>query len=201
MTNESVNRVVRLIAEQSIDRASQSLSKMLKAGAAIELKRVEMVDIADITSDISRENQEVIGAFVDLKGDAPFKFLFYVETKGAFMLTDLYLNREHGFTLNYDEYVSSTIQEIGNILASAIANTFASDFQINFKPSPPVVLKDFSAVLFEQLIMETAIEDNKLLLIESGLVIRKIKLPCRIFIIPMPGTYKILEFSGGDCTQ
>ena len=36
MTNEPVNRVVRLIAEQSIDRASQSLSKMLKAGAAIE---------------------------------------------------------------------------------------------------------------------------------------------------------------------
>jgi len=195
MSNEPINRAVRLIAEQSIDRASQSLSKMLKAGASIDLKRVGMVDIADITTDLNGENQEVIGSFVDLLGDAPFKFLFYVQTKGAFMLTDLLLKRKSGTTLQYDENVSGTIQEIGNILASAVANTFANDFQISFKPTPPVVFNDFAASLFEGLIFQAAGEDNQILLIESRLVIMKIHLPCRIFVIPMPGSYKILEFS------
>lgn len=197
MTNEPVNRVVRLIAEQSIDRASQSLSKMLKAGAAIELKRIAMVDIADITAELSRESEEVIGSFVDILGDAPFKFLFYVQTEGALMLTDLLLPKKPRTPLAYDTYVSGTIQEIGNILASAVANTFANDFQINFKPTPPVVFNDFAATLFQELILEAAIENNKILLIESKLVVRKINLPCRMFIIPMPGSYKILEFSGG----
>ena len=197
MPNESVNRAVRLIAEQSIDRASQSLSKMIKAGAAINLKRVDMVDVADITVDLNSENQEVTGSFVDLLGDAPFKFLFYVQTKGALMLTDLFLKRKLGSTLQYDENVSSTIQEIGNILASAVANTFTSDFQLRFKPTPPVVFNDFAASLFEELIFEAAGEDNKILLIESKLVVMKINLPCRIFVIPMPGSYKVLELSGG----
>ena len=201
MSTESVNRAVRLIAEQSIDKASQSLSKMLKAGAAIELKRIDMVDIADITADITRENQEVTGSFVDLLGDAPFKFLFYVGVPGAFMLTDLLLNKEAGTTLNYDEYVTGTMQEIGNILASAVANTFANDFQISFKPTPPVVFKDYAAVLFEELIFQAAGDENKILLIESGLVVKKINLPCRIFVIPMPGSYKVLEFSGGGCPR
>jgi len=197
MSNESVNRAIRLIAEQSIDKASQSLSKMLKAGAVIDLKRIDLVDISDVMADITGENQEVTGSFVDLRGDAPFKFLFYVQTQGAFLLTDLLLNKEPGTTGNYDEYVSGTIQEIGNILASAIANTFAGNFQMSFKPTPPVVFKDYAAVLLEEMIMQTASEDNKILLIESGLVVKKINLPCRIFIIPMPGSYKILEFSGG----
>ena len=80
MTKDTVNRAVRLIAEQGIDRASQSLSKMLRSGAVIDLKRIEMVDIADISKDLSLENHEVIGSFIDLLGDAPFKFLFYVQT-------------------------------------------------------------------------------------------------------------------------
>ena len=197
MPKESVNRAVRMIAEHSIDKASQSLSKMLKAGASIDLKRVDMVDITEITADLSQENQEVIGSYIDLLGDAPFKFLFYVHTQGAFMLTDLLLNNEIGTTKRYDEYVSGTIQEIGNILASAIANTFAGDFQISFKPTAPIVFNDYAASVFQEMIVEVASEDNNILLIDSRLEVIKIHLPCRIFVIPMPGSYKVLEFSGG----
>ena len=113
------------------------------------------------------------------------------------MLTDLLLKNEPGTTLQVNEYVSSTIQEIGNILATAIANTFTGNFQISFKPTPPVVFNDYAATLFEDLILQAAAEDNKILLIESKFEIKKINLPCRIFVIPLPGAYKILEFTGG----
>ena len=194
---DGVHRAVRLIAEQSIDKASQSFSKMLRTGAAIEVKRIDMVDVAEITADLSLQNQEVIGSFVDLQGDAPFKFLFYVEMSGAFILTDLLLRKEPGTTQQCDEYVSSTVQEIGNILASSIANTFASDFQVKLRPTPPVVFNDFAATLFQELIFEAAVEENRILLIESKFEIRKVHLPCRIFLIPMPGSCKFLECAGG----
>jgi len=196
MPNESVNRAVRLIAERSIDKASQSFSKMIKLGAAIDLKRIEMVDIADISADLGGVPQEVIGSMVDLVGDAPFKFLFYVETQGAFSLTDLLLKRAPGTTVFIDEFVTSTIQEIGNILASAVANTFANDFQIDLRPTAPMVFNDFAATLFEGLIFEAAQEDNRVLMIECKFEVRKLNLPCQLFVIPMPGSYKILEFSG-----
>jgi len=180
MPNESVNRAVRLIAERSIDKASQSFSKMIKLGAAIDLKRIEMVDIADISADLGGVPQEVIGSMVDLVGDAPFKFLFYVETQGAFSLTDLLLKRAPGTTVFIDEFVTSTIQEIGNILASAVANTFANDFQIDLRPTAPMVFNDFAATLFEGLIFEAAQEDNRVLMIECKFEVRKLNLPCRL---------------------
>lgn len=197
MPSESISRAVQLIAEQSIDKASQSLSKMLKAGASIELKRVVMVDVADISADLTRETEEVIGSFVDLIGDAPFKFLFYVDTQGAFTLTDLLMRRTAGTTKDFDIYVSSTIQEIGNILASAVANTFSNNFQMSLKPSPPLVFNDFAATLFQELIFDAATEENKILVMESRFEVIKMNLPCRIFVIPLPGSYKMLEFAGG----
>lgn len=195
--SDAVNRAIRLIAEQSIDKASQSLSKMLKAGAAIELKRIDMVDISDITADLGRMEEAVIGSFVDLVGDAPFRFLFFVETQGAFMLTDLLLRKPAGTFKSFDMYVSSTIQEIGNILASAVANTFSAHYQMSLQPAPPQVFNDFAATLFQELIFEAAMEENKVLLMESRFEVVKNNLPCRIFFIPMPGSYKILEFAGG----
>ena len=195
---ESVSRAVKFIAEQSIDRASQSLSKMLKTGAQISLKNIDLVDVAEVTEQMNAKTEEVIGSFVDLWGDAPFKFLFYVETPGAFTLTDLVLRRPPGTTKSYDMIVNSTIQEIGNILASAVANTFANQFQVNLKPSPPVVFNDFAATLFSNLIMETALEDNKIFLMECKFEVVKANLPCQMFLIPMPGSYKILQFAGGE---
>jgi len=195
--SDSVNRVIRLIAEQSIDKASQSLSKMLRCGAAIELKKVDMVDVTQITMDLSSDDQEVIGSVVDLQGDAPFKFLFFVQTQGAFLLTDLLLRREPGTTKECDELVNGTVQEIGNILASAVCNTFTSDFGMSLRPTPPVVCNDFAATLFQEFIFEAAVEENKIMLIESRFEVKKVNLPCRIFVIPMPGSYKFLEFSGG----
>ncbi len=195
---EKVSRSVQFIAEQSIDKASQSLSKLLKAGAQITLKKVDLVDIAIVTEDVNRENQEVIGAFVDLVGDAPFKFLFYVSMEGAYLMTDLMLRRQEGTTQEYNVYVSGAIQEIGNILSSAFANTFAAHFKISMKPTPPVVINDFSGTLFQELIMDAAMEENKILLMDSSFEVVKVKMQCRVFVLPQPGSYRMLAYAGGE---
>lgn len=192
-----INRMVEMVAEQSIYKASLSLSKMLKAGASIDLKRIAMADIGEVTESVNQENEEVTGAFVDLTGDAPFKFLFYVDTKGAFVLTDLLLRKEPGYTTEMSEYVTSTIQEIGNILASAVANTFSADFRISMLPSPPVVVSDFSGALFQEFLMESAMTSDKVMLLESQFNVVKASLRCRMFIVPQSGSEKILEFSAG----
>lgn len=195
---ENVSRAVRFIAEQSIDKASQSLSKMLRTGAMIQLKRIDLTDIADATERVNAQTEEVIGSFVELTGDAPFKFLFYVQTEGAYALTDLLLRRAIGTTKTNDIYVSSTIQEIGNILAAAVCNVFSNQFQVSLKPQPPIVLNDFAGSMFQELIMEAAAADNKIFLMESRFEVMKVDLPCQMFILPLPGSYKVLQFAGGE---
>jgi len=192
---QKTDRALKLIATLSIDKSSQVLSKTIKAGAKIDLEDVYVSDISTVTEKvIATENNEVVGAFIDLVGDAPFKFLFYVDIKDSLTLTDLMINREVGTTKEFDLYAQSCVQEIGNILSSAITNVFANDFQITMKPEPPTVISDFASTLFQEYIMGTALETNEILIIESVFKVISQDISCRMFIMPTGDSEKILSY-------
>jgi chemotaxis protein CheC len=191
---KDVHYVLRIVAKLSIDKASQVLSKMVRAGSRIDLEKVYVVDISKATEDvIANEQGDVVGAFVDLVGDIPFKFLFYVDTKDSMMLTDLILRRKEGATKAVDTYTLSAVQELGNILSSAITNVFASDFQVAMKPSPPTVVHDYASTIFQEYIMDAAADQNEILMIESVFRVVKMDIRCRMFLLPKSDAQKTLE--------
>jgi chemotaxis protein CheY-P-specific phosphatase CheC len=194
MEAQKVHRALQLVANLSIDKASQVLSKMIKAGAKIELENVYMADISKATEKIMVEDtSDVVGAFVELVGDMPFKFLFYVNAEDSLTLTDLILRKEIGSTKKFDLYVASSVQELGNILSSAITNVFASDFQIQMKPTPPIVVHDYASTVFGEYIMEAAAEQNEILMIESQFRVVRMNIKCRMFLLPKGDTQKALS--------
>lgn len=187
-----INRLVKLVAEQSIEKSSEVLEKSLNTNARIDLKEVTLVDISDATAKAYEANQEVVGTLIDLVGDAPFKFLFYVNMSEVFMLTDLFLAQEVGTTKEFDDMSKSCIQELGNIISSAITNVFAANFQITMRPNPPTVLHDFSGSLFEAFVMEVAYEADQLLLIESAFQITEKEMGCKMYLLPVAGSEHLL---------
>ena len=88
-----MTQAFNLIARRSIDKASQVLSKALRAGARIECVEIKEVDISEITESIYQDNRSVIGAITELVGDTNLSFLFVADIKDAFTLTDLFLGR------------------------------------------------------------------------------------------------------------
>ncbi|VAX35212.1 hypothetical protein MNBD_UNCLBAC01-234 [hydrothermal vent metagenome] len=188
----NINKLTELIAQLSVDRASQVLSKMVKSGTQIILERSYVANISEVTEKINAEGGEVMGAFVDLVGDAPFKFLFYTDAQQAVVLTDMILQKKIGTTKEVNIYVNGAIQEIGNILASAVCNVFSTDFQINMKPSPPEVFHDFVGSIFEECIMSVASERKEIFMIESTFYVVKQNIKCSMLILPMPGSEEIL---------
>ncbi len=189
-----VNKAIKLIAQLSIDRSSQVFSKLIKAGASITMENAYIADISDLTRRINENDEPVAGTFIDLVGDAPFKFLFYVRIEDSFVLTDLMLRRPIGSTKTFDLYASSAVQEIGNIISSAISNVFSTDFQIGMKPTPPVVVSDFAGTIFQEYIMSAAADKNEILLIESNFQVLKNNVKCHLFILPTGNSEKVLSY-------
>ena len=185
-----IGKAVELIAQLSVDRASQVLSKLIKTGARIVLERAYMADISDATAQINTEEieGEVIGSMVDMVGGAPFKFLFYADAPGCLTLTDLILQRPLGTTKDFDIYVHSTIQEIGNIMSSAVCSVFERDFAISLKPTPPKVVHDFVGTVFQEFVLGTASERDEVLIIQSRFSIVNYNIQCNMFILPFPGS-------------
>jgi len=194
MSDQSrINNAITLIARLSIDKSSRTLSKFVRAGARIELERAYVVDVSEATKVIAHGESEVVGALVNLTGDAPFKFLFFVGLKDSFLLADLILRRPLGTTTGFDLYASSAVQEIGNVLATSISNVFATDFQIVMRSTPPMVLHDYAGTLFEEYILEAAVEKNELFIIETKFFVVEHNINCHMFIVPLHGSEDVLS--------
>jgi len=192
-SQDKLQKAIKVIAQLSIDTASRTFSKLIKAGATIDLERAFIADISEVTRMFSGSEDEVVGAYVDLVGDAPFTFLFFVSAPDSLMLTDLMLRREVGTTKEFDLYAKSAVQEIGNVLASAIVNVFSRDFGIAMKPTPPAVCRDYIGTVFEEYIMKSAGELNELFVMESRFCVVQFDIKCHMFIVPLPGSDEVLQ--------
>jgi chemotaxis protein CheC len=185
---------VELIARKSIDRASQILSKAIRLGAKIEFLEVIESDISQITSKMSDQDQSVIASLIQLTQDTKWNVLFTVPLKDALILTDLFIRKPVGTTTEFNIYVESTIQELGNMMASSICNTFSADFNLLLKPSPPLVMKDYEAAIFSDLLlMENEIED-KIFLIHTRFLVVKYEMTCKLYLLPQKGSLQVLDF-------
>ncbi len=193
MTDEKIDRAVTMIAKLSIDKSSQVFSKTIRSGARIEMEKAYMADISEASAKAYAEDKEVVGSFIDLDGDAPFKFLFYINDTDSLIITDLMLRREVGLTTEFNIYAQSAVQEVGNILASAISNVFSADFGIALKPTPPSVVHDYAGTIFEEYLLDVAAEKNEVLMIESKFSIVHSDIKCSMFLLPYPGSERVLS--------
>jgi chemotaxis protein CheC len=195
MLNEpKINRAIKLVAKISIDKASQVFSKLIKTGARIEMEDAFLADITSITERVNRENTNIVGAFVDLTGEVNFKFLFHVPIQDSMLLADLMLRREVGTTKEFDVYAASAVQEIGNILASAIAGVFSSDFSIDLHPTPPEVVNDYVGTVFQEFLVSAAPERNDILIMESCFHVIKNDIRCHMYLLPLGESEKVLSY-------
>ena len=189
-----IKKVIELVVKHSIDKASQVLSKILRAGAKIELENIDVVDITRATEKIMREEEkEILGSMISIEGDISCKFLFLIKVDDALIFTDLMLRNEPGTTAILNDYTKSAIQEIGNILSGAIANTFSKDFNIDIWPSTPVVLNDFLGVIFSNFIVEGAESEDVIWLIQAKFLVVRTQIECEMFLIPHAESFALLQ--------
>lgn len=189
-----INRTFRVVAERSLERASDMFAKFVRRNARIELKQVRIVHPNEATEAINAENRPIAAAYVDLLGDAPFKFLVCIGLEDARKVTDLIIGLPVGTTKVMDTMAMSAVQEVGNILASSVANVFSADFNISLKPEPPRVMMDFIGMIFAEFILMSDPDRENLILIESVVEIVEHNIDCTMFLLPVEGSDRVLSF-------
>ncbi|MFQ5962931.1 MAG: chemotaxis protein CheC [Candidatus Scalinduaceae bacterium] len=182
--SEEHMKILNILVKIGIDNASRSFSKTIKKGALIQLISTKLVDISEITEEMNNDSREMVGAMLKLKGGFQGKLLFMIPLDGAMVLQDLYIGSPQGTSKEFDEYTEGTVQELGNILASSIGNSFAADFGTTLLPTPPQVVCDFAGTIFSLLVLEDAIYQDKILLIETIFKLHKTEIDCYFFLLP-----------------
>lgn len=193
-----IKNSIKTVLELTLDKVSDIFSKTIKKEIKLILDTISIQDFTSLCEKREAENEDTVGVTVELVGDAPFKFLFMINYKDSLTITDLILSKKIGTTTEFNIYVESAVQEIGNILASTICNFFSAKYQLKMKPLPPIVLRDFGAIIFQEYLKEAAMENNYLLIVESNFSIVGTGINCKIFLMPYLNSNNLLSSLGGE---
>ena len=177
-------KILDIIIKMGMDNASRRFSKTIKHAALIELVKTELVDISEITEEMNNDLREMVASMLRLEGTFNGKLLFMIPLDGALVLQDFYMQQPPGTSKEFDEFTEGTVQEIGNILASSIGNSFASDLGSKLLPTPPQVLCDFAGTIFTSLIFEDGMDNDKILLTETKFNLHDTEVDCYFFLLP-----------------
>ncbi len=183
-------KILDIIVKIGIDKASQKFTKTIKHPALIELVKTSQIDISEITEEMNNDFREMVASMLRLEGSLNGKLLFMVPLEGALLLQDYYMQEPPGTAKEFDEFTEGTVQEIGNILASAIGNSFASDLGASLLPTSPQVLCGFGGTIFSMLIFEDGIDNDTILLTETKFKLHNTEIDCYFFLLPDTNTFK-----------
>lgn len=183
-------KILDIIVKIGIDKASQKFSKTIKHPALIELTKTFLVNISEITEEMNNDLREMVASILRLEGSLNGKLLFMVPLEGALLLQDYYMQQTPGTSKEFDEFTEGTVQEISNILASAIGNSFSSDLGASLLPTPPQVICDFAGTIFSLFIYEDGIDNDTILLTETKFKLHNTELDCYFFILPDTNTFE-----------
>ncbi len=181
-------KILDIVVKMGMDNASRRFSTTIKRAALIELVKTELVDISEITEEMNNDLREMVASMLQLEGTFNGKLLFMIPLDGALTLQDFYIGQPQGTSKEYDELTEGTVQEIGNILASSIGNSFASDLGSQLLPTPPQVVCDFAGTIFTALIFEEGMDNDKILLTETKFNIHETEIDCYFFLLPEIGS-------------
>lgn len=182
--SEKHMKILDILVKLGMDNASRAFSKTIKKGALIELVETKLVDISEITEEMNNDSREMIASVLQIQGGFQSKLLFMLPLDGALTIQDLYLGSPEGTSKEFDEYTEGTVQEIGNILASSISNSFAADFGSMLLPTPPQVVCDFAGAIFSTLVLEDGMCEDNILLIEAKFKLHKTEIDSYFFLLP-----------------
>ena len=177
-------KILDIIIKMSMDNASRRFSKTIKHAALIELVKTELVDISEITEEMNNDLREMVASMLRLEGTFNGKLLFMIPLDGALVLQDFYMQQPPGTSKEFNEFTEGTVQEIGNILASSIGNSFATDLGSKLLPTPPQVLCDFAGTIFTSLIFEDGMDTDEILLTETKFSLHNTEIDCYFFLLP-----------------
>jgi len=189
---------LRELSNIGMGHAATALSQLVGRTIMLHVPKVLIVDLAEVPDLLGGPEHLVAGVILRLEGGACGNMLLVMPRNSAERLLQALL--ASGGSLE-DEMGASTMQEIGNILASSYLNALGDMLGMTLYPSIPLLAFDMAGAVVDQVLGELGETGDQALVLETEFTDDGAAEPIRghFFLLPEPRTLEtILQAAGGD---
>ncbi len=191
--NSSLLSALRAVAVNGSYNASRALSKWLKKGVRLTSDGFVSTPIAEVASSIGGEDEPIAAIHMPLMGDMSGHMLLTFPEHVALQFVDMMMMAPPGTATELDEIGQSCLQETGNIVASAYANSLAKWLELTFEPGVPTFAYDMAASLVDPLLGMAAAESDDVFIANTEFLLDSQRLEWGLLLLPSAKSWALME--------
>jgi chemotaxis protein CheC len=177
------------IGNIGLGHAATSLAMMLDHKIGLGVPHADFISFEKAIELIGGYEELVSCVSLKLHGDIEGLVFYIFNETSTFRLADMLMGLEEGTTVQLDDMVTSTINEIGNILTGAFVTAISDFTQLQIGTSVPVFAFDMLAAVFTSLVLSSTNPDgNSILTIETQLFRDDKKVSGHFFLLSEPNS-------------
>jgi chemotaxis protein CheC len=166
----TTSRVAATLGEVATDgalRAERGLSGLVGEEIRIDVPQVRVGTKVDACDAVGGPDAIVLGAYLGITGDITGHVMLLFPQARAMACVDLMCGQPVGTSVEPDDFTSSAIGELANIVGSAFVNALADRAGLILHPSPPTVVHDMAIALVESVYAAILAQGGEVVMIDT----------------------------------
>lgn len=188
-----VETALRTVAVNGSYHASRALSKWLRRGVHLTSEGFRAVPIHEVSTIAGEADEPLAAIHLPLAGDIGGHMLLTFPSRVAMLLADVMMQQPEGTCTELGEIEQSCLQETGNIVCSAYANSLAKWLLLHIEPSVPTFAYDMASSIIDPFVVEFAADHDEVLVVKTDFHMDGQRQEWNLLLLPSREGMRLIE--------
>ncbi len=182
----------QVVANIGAANAAESLSKILNKRIDLSIPEIAVRPTEHIPKYIGDMDSIYMGIMMPVQGDIKGTVLFIFKEQTGFELVDLLYGTTSRETRVLSEDGQSALQELTNIVGSAVINVFAEKTSLVIKPGLPTIVHDYLESVIDSILVLHNMVDEYAVVMDTSFYFEDDQIIGNLMILPEAQSLKII---------
>ncbi len=184
---------LRTVAVNGSYNASRALSKWFKRGVRLTSDGFTSISMTEASSIIGDPESLIAAILLPLRGDLTGQMLLAFPKDVGLSLVDIMIQAPEGTSKEFEELEQSCLQETGNIVCSAYANSLSSWLGLRIEPAAPTFAFDMACAIVDPLLMDAVVDSDEVLMAMTDFQMDGQKMQWAMLLLPTGDSISKME--------
>ena len=172
--------------------ATSALAQLMGKTIYFNIPKVNLVQISRVPEVIGNAEQTVVGIYLRFSGPISGNILLVFPKKSVLLLKQI-ITGDTSKKLVFDEYHTSLLKEIGNIVAGAYLSVMEDLLKMQLVQSVPWFAFDLASAIIDPILVQLGKDSDHTVVIEAEFFVRETeKLKGKFYLLPDNDSVKMI---------
>lgn len=172
--------------------ATSALAQLMGKTIYFDIPKVNLVQISQVPEVIGNAEQTVVGIYLRFSGPISGNILLVFPKKSVLLLKQI-ITGDNSRKLVFDEYHTSLLKEVGNIVAGAYLSVMEDLLKMQLVQSVPWFAFDLASAIIDPILVQLGKDSDHTVVIEAEFSVREEdKLKGKFYLLPDTSSIKMI---------